>query len=508
LIIVTLCAALICSCSAPVDEAEVRRHVDWLQVALEQNHTANWQAQWQSFVTGRQTQALYKPGKALPYYEIGNFWMWRGRIEEPQLGRSVELLYRHTVDAQFSFEPVISNLSSNIFSRHQAIDAGLAQVVRFDPDRNRRRTAWLNLHADPRGITAEQLTRLFQRRNAVARSLGFKSYFELALEIRGLRASRTRQLLDKLERATRAASSRTVEEIARSLPDQTVRPWDTDITCAAELQELRSYLKPEDLLDHAGSTLADLGLPLDSSSTTIMARTARAGEQRFLTFPVEIPDDVRLLLTPAAGLSAYREAFNELGRATYYTRVVQPDFARRLPPNRAVSGAFSRIFAELPARPSWLERYTETPVELAGRIATCVSTSELLQLRLLLASHAFERAAYKDPDQDLDALYVSLMGQLTSISWHGAAGAWAADLHLATQPFSKLDSLLARLIQAQVEATAQERFGSIIANPAFGQHLVSELVYPGSSVPWEEIIRNATGSPLSERAYVERLLTE
>jgi peptidyl-dipeptidase A len=508
LIIVIFAAALICGCGESVDEAEVRRHVDWLQTALEQNHAANWHAQWQSFTTGKQVQAVYKPGKSLPYFEVGNFWMWRGQIEEPQLGRSVELLYRHTVEAQFSFDPVIAKLTETVFSRHQAIDAGLAQVVRFDSDRNRRRAAWLAQHADPGGFNAEQLTRLFRRRNSIARSLGFKSYYELAMDVRGLRTGRTERLLKKLERASRNAAGRSIDEIARILPDQTVRPWDTELTCATELQELRPHLDSQDLLIRIGSTLADLGLPLDSSSTTVLTLAAGPGKQMFLTFPVRAPNDVRLLLTPADGLSAYQEAFNECGLATYYSRVVQPDFARRLPPNRAVVGGFSRIFAQLPAHPSWLQRYTETPEELAGRIAACVSTHELLQVRRLLAAHAFERAAYKNPDQDLDALYVSLMEQLTSVSWHGAASAWAADLHLATQPFANLDGLLARLIQAQVEETARERHGSIVANPAAGQLLVSELVHPGSSPPWEEIILRATGSRLSERSYVERLQAE
>jgi peptidyl-dipeptidase A len=508
LLLTTLAAALISGCAEPVDEAEVRRHVNWLQTAVEQNHAASWQAQWQSLTTGKQARAAYKPGKSLPFYEIGNFWMWRGRIEEAQLGRSVELLYRHTVAAQFSFDPVIGKLIEAVLSRHQAVDSGLAQVVQLDSDRNRRRSAWLALHADPGGVNAEQLTKLFLRRNSTARSLGFESYYELALDVRGLRTGRTERLLRKLEQTTRSAARGSIDEIAESLPDQTVRPWDTELTCVTELQELRPYLGPENLLSRIGLTLADLGLALDSSSITVLTRAADHGEQRFLTFPVSVPNDIRLLLTPAAGLSAYREAFYACGLATYYSRAAQPDFARRLPPNRAFAGGFSRILSQLPAQPLWLQRYTETPEELAGRVAACMSANELLRVRHLLAAHAFERAAYENPDQDLDALYVSLMEQLTAVSWHGAAGAWAADLHLASQPFKNLDSLLARLIQSQVDEAVRERHGSIIANPAVGQHLVSELVHPGSSLPWEELILRVTGSQLSERSYIESLRIE
>ena len=85
---------------------------------------------------------------------------------------------------------------------------------------------------------------------------------------------------------------------------------------------------------------------------------------------------------------------------------------------------------------------------------------------------------------------------------------WAAKMHIAGAPVYYHNYLLGDLMASQLERSIRTRVpgGRLIGNPRAGAWLRKAVFAPGSRWKWSELVRKATGGPLSAKDWVEEVV--
>jgi peptidyl-dipeptidase A len=131
----------------------------------------------------------------------------------------------------------------------------------------------------------------------------------------------------------------------------------------------------------------------------------------------------------------------------------------------------------------------------------------LVFARWVLVMTTFERALYADPDQDLDALWWTLVERHQQVRCPAGRHApdWAAKIHLAAAPVYYQNYLYGELFASQLDQALADRAGGLVDRSEAGALLVRDVFLPGASLRWDELVVRATGEPLSPRLLAAAL---
>jgi peptidyl-dipeptidase A len=74
---------------------------------------------------------------------------------------------------------------------------------------------------------------------------------------------------------------------------------------------------------------------------------------------------------------------------------------------------------------------------------------------------------------------------------------WAAKIHVAVAPVYYHTYLYGAIVGLQLTAALERAAGGIVDRPEAGAILREKLFAPGESVRWDELVTQASGTPLS-----------
>ena len=130
---------------------------------------------------------------------------------------------------------------------------------------------------------------------------------------------------------------------------------------------------------------------------------------------------------------------------------------------------------------------------------------QLIFCRWTLVMTFFEKALYENPEQDLNKLWGEMTSRYQGIDpLDGRNKAdWASKPHFVIAPVYYHNYMLGELYGAQVRKSLEKQANGNLEK--FGKLLKEKVFMPGNSLPWEEFVKESTGSPLSVEAFVEEL---
>jgi peptidyl-dipeptidase A len=371
-------------------------------------------------------------------------------------------------------------------------EATLALILARELDGPRRQGAW----RAARGIgdtLAPRIRALAHLRNERARLLGFPDHVALALHVSELDAGALSTLLGEVERETRPAYQRVKGGIDAWLARRyevaaaALQPWHLpgrflDRDPRSPLGERSAALPDLAHIEGAARPLfRGMGLPADDLWDAV-DRTRRPGSPPLSAcLPVAPPDDVRVMLAPAAGVPGLAAVLHELGHALYARHLPRDlPWSLREPAHDALGEGVAMLF-ERQAR--------ERPDDDAA-----------VFLRWALVVVRFEQALYADPDGDLDGTWWDLVEALQEIPRPPGPDRadWAAEVHIASVPVYYQNYILGERIAARLGDhlgaslghPTEERPGWL-ADPRAGDRLRA-LFRMGARYPLEETLRRWT----------------
>ncbi len=141
---------------------------------------------------------------------------------------------------------------------------------------------------------------------------------------------------------------------------------------------------------------------------------------------------------------------------------------------------------------------------------------QLIFARWDMVVYYFEKELYANPDQDLNKLWWDLVEkyQLVRRPPNRNQPDWAAKIHFTAAPCYYHNYMLGEMLASQLHHTLvnkvlalkSDKGVSYIGQQKAGQFLRDKVFEAGDLYPWNEMIKRATGEPLTARYFVDQFV--
>jgi peptidyl-dipeptidase A len=526
--------------SAPMTAANafIEAHVSRIKPLLRDANLAFWEAATTGSDDAIDRSARLRASVKRIYSERDGFARVRSLLSsdglrDPILRRQLTLLDHGFTGNQLSKE-TIEDLSSREaeLERHfynfrarldgrEVTNNELRELLETERDNPRRRAIW----ESSKGIgplVAEPLRELVRRRNHAARSLGYPDYYRMELSLQEIEEEELTELVEdfrtRTEESFRALRERLDENLARryGVAPNELRPWHWEDFFSQEAPstgqvDLDPYFAPLDPEQVVSDYFAKIGLPIDD----VLARSdlyEREGkDQHAFCTDIDREGDVRVLCNMRRNERWMGVLLHELGHAVYDKFIPrQLPFLLREPAHTLATESIAMFFGRLTRDPEWLRETIGRQLEPQEEndVRDQQRSSLLIATRWMLVMIHFERELYADPDRpDLNRLWWDLVEEYQLVRRPDGRDEpdWATKIHLSLAPVYYHNYLLGELMASQLSAAI---VGLPIDDGSPGPFLLEQVFARGASLPWNDLLRQATGEPLSSRHFVEQFVGE
>jgi peptidyl-dipeptidase A len=150
---------------------------------------------------------------------------------------------------------------------------------------------------------------------------------------------------------------------------------------------------------------------------------------------------------------------------------------------------------------------------------------QVLFARWALVMYNFEKQLYADPDQDLNNLWWQLVEkyQLIKRPPGPVDAGWASKLHFTSAPCYYHNYMMGELLASQLHhhivgitpsgcpgqargPAPTVRDVSYVGDKILGDYLREKVLGPGALYRWNDMIKRATGEPLTPKYFVEQFV--
>jgi peptidyl-dipeptidase A len=467
-------------------------------------------------------------------------WLDSGQIADPLLRRQLHLLDeeftrnrlpRETIDdlvnRQAELERLFygfrAELGGERVSNNQLLD-----VLSTERDSSVRRAAW-DASKQIGAQVAEPLRELVRRRNAAARSIGFRDAYAMDLHLQEIDEAELFAIMDGLRDGSDAPFAAFRAELDREMGPRfglavdALRPWHWEDPFSQQAPamgdvDLDRWFGGRDPVPLATEFFGGIGLGVEK----ILARSdlyEREGkDQHAFCQDVDRKGDVRILCNLRPNEKWTSTLLHELGHAVYDEALpLDLPFLLRQPAHILTTESVAMYFGRLTREPAWLREVVGAQVSdaEAREIRGQSRAAMLIAARWMLVMVYFERELYRDPDRaDLNRVWWELVERLQLVRYPEArpdGTEWASKIHLSLSPVYYHNYLLGEMMASQVSAAIRRETGlpperSVGGEPRVGAFFRDRIFAPGASVPWNEHLQRATGEPLDPRWFVEQFV--
>jgi len=520
-----------------------------LVAPLEKEANLAW---WEAATTGREEayakqaalqtklETVYTDPKAFAYLKA---LKEKNVVKDPKLGRQLELLYlkylgrqldpallQRIIEASTAIEQKFATFRGKVGDR-EVTDNQIEEVLRSSRDRQERKAYWLASKQVGAAVAADVVA-VVKLRNEAARKLGFRDFFALQLALAEQDEAWLFKLFDELDALTRepfAALKARIDAVqAQRLgckPEE-LMPWDMSDRFFQEAPNLSEVdvdapLREADLAALVARFYQGIGL----DPQPILARSdlfERPGKNphAFCT-DIDRQGDVRVLANVKPNQYWFDTLLHELGHGvySYYVDRSLPYFLRTDAHIFATEGV-AMLFGRLAQNGHFYQALgliaPEQAEAFTRALADKLRAQALIFSRWCQVMLRFEQALYANPDQDLDALWWSLVEryQLLRRPAEAPRGSWASKIHIVTAPVYYHNYCLGDLYASQLHAAivrtlypGQDPATVVyVGNPKVGEYFKKKVFGPGASLRWDAFVRFSTGKDLSPADFAQQFL--
>ncbi len=379
------------------------------------------------------------------------------------------------------------------------------------------RLAWLD----------DDLTRLVELRNAVAKREGFDTYWELALYHRGLEPSQVLAFVDEIEALIQPLNNKGQQRIdakaaGLGIADDFANHWLLRRASGLDFEttEAESWFDADLAEGRVSKALGDLGFEAGGIQIYIgPSRYTRSGAYSFAIKPrdhlaVVVSNDRRWSMWPYLALT------HEMGRALWWRNL--PDSALTSPvlwePPSPWFEGFGALFERMVYEPEYAERYIpELPEEQRSELAMSRVYDTIETLTWYAGSTRIEKMLYERPGDwaaisaEAAALDATLRGWSFAHPQDSRGTTWSSFLEsgiMLNYPGYVQNFLYEQAVQATLYDALTQAVGAPVANPSVAPWLVDHLVHQvGPARSFDAVLQELTSGAARTAAlqsYLEK----
>ncbi|PLZ04074.1 peptidase M3 [Burkholderia sp. WAC0059] len=410
----------------------------------------------------------------------------------------------------------------------EASPSALRNNLASNPDESARRSSHDALRGLERWVVDHGFIDIVGKRNALARELGYRNFFEYRLKTNsGITPGQLFSVFDEFERNTREVHKNSLNRLVRRHGESALLPHNLAYGMRGDAARQGDVYFPfSKALERWAESFRRMGVSFGGARLEIDLLD-RQGKfpTGFCIAPTPgyrddtrgpIPADVRFTSTarpfqPGAGLRGLTVLFHEAGHAAHFSNVTMnsPCFSQEFPPSPpALLEAQAKFFDALPSDPCWLKRYAtdedghSMPDELIrARVESRQAWLAHAERSDLIPTY-FEYALYGMDDAERTADSVLDLARSVTERILGIPGHTGYVLAMPHPIYHDMavyyhGYLLAKMAAAQMRAYLMGSLGYIVDNPQVGRLLAGHCWAPGNSATLDQTLVSLTGEPLN-----------
>ncbi len=221
-------------------------------------------------------------------------------------------------------------------------------------------------------------------------------------------------------------------------------------------------------MERCESALARMGLALGDSSKLKLMRQFDRSMSRVATYPVTIPDDIRVVLPADSGHWETSALLHEIGHALHWLNTEEREFEFTQLGAGALKEAYAFLIEGLLDEPEVVEKVFGIPKSEAGELLRQRAYIQLLATRSYCGDLLFEQEVYAG-GADLRKAYEEIKRPLGVHGWSDADNEL---LYRRLDQFASAEYLTGWFLSAQLREYLREEFGDHwYASSATGEFL-------------------------------------
>lgn len=396
----------------------------------------------------------------------------------------------------------------------------IKEILKNENDPERRKKAWeASKQIGP--VLAPPILTLVKLRNECAKSLGYDNYFEMQLSLQEVDPKWLLKTFDALAQKSDRAYAKVLQEIEEKQKErfhaQELGPWAwSEPFCQEDpldAKELDSLTEGIDIPKACASFYQEMGIGVGPvlAKSDLFEREGKC--QHAFCMNIDREKDVRTLNNVRASIRWLETVLHELGHAIYELEF-DPTLPWLLkePPHMITTEAMALIAGRQAYRPASLKSLVDSKNEpLFQKAEKSLRRRQLIFSRWVLVMSAFESELYRDPSQNLNELWWSLVEKYQKIKRPNAREKefdWATKYHIGLAPVYYFSYLLGECFASSIqEALVRETGSANLNHPKAGRFLTQKIFHPGNRMRWDELVQYATGAPLTPDAWVKEFAT-
>jgi len=343
----------------------------------------------------------------------------------------------------------------------------IREILKTEKSPAKRQEAW-EASKKIGEVLAPQILALVDLRNKAAAALGYPDYFQMQLDLQEVDASWLLKMLDDLAEKSDKAYARLAHEIESvqakefGVPASALGPWAWSEPFAQEdplgAQELDQLIAGVDISKASAGFYRSMGIDVDP----ILARSdmyERPGKnQHAFCIHIDRTGDVRTLNNVKDSIKWLETVLHELGHAVYELGYDEKlPWLLREPPHMIPTEAMALFAGRQAYRYDSLGSLvgaSRTNDLLRKTAETSLRRRQLIFSRWVLVMTAFESELYRNPSQDLNALWWRLVEKYQKIrppknrqgKWD-----WATKYHIGLAPVYYFSYLLGEMFASSIQ---------------------------------------------------------
>lgn len=456
--------------------------------------------------------------------------------DDPLIGRQVVALYNeflpNQIPAEINEELVKRETDlSEKFNKFRAklgdemiTENIVREKLRESTDSGERRRYW-EASKQVGGAVAADAIELIKLRNKAAKMLGFDSYYQMMLSTQDFDEKELFDILDGLAEFTKEPFLKLKDEIDTAyskrygVKKDQLRPWHYEDVFFQEAPQiynvnLDKYFEDVDVIGVAKKYYDGMGLGVEKILAQSDLHPKDGKNQHAFCADIDRKGDIRILANVKNDSYWAGTMLHELGHAVY-DEYISPElpFLLREPAGTFTTEGIAMIFGRLVYFPEWLNVALDEGDEFnqyKDGLWNTLRAFELVFSRWVLVMTNFERELYRNPDQNLSELWWNMVEKYQSI--HGAYGRnepdWAAKIHLALYPVYYHNYILGEMFASQITNYLYKDVTSgkfpFTGNDKLAPYMKAKIFAPGSSLKWNDLVKNATGEYLNPKYFADQ----
>jgi peptidyl-dipeptidase A len=242
-------------------------------------------------------------------------------------------------------------------------------------------------------------------------------------------------------------------------------------------------------------------------------------DQHAFATDIDREGDVRILLNLRPNERWMGTTLHELGHAVYDEGISRDlPWDLRRPAHTLTTEAIAMLFGRLSREGSWIAEMGILDRARAEKLQAAAARQQRGQMlafsRWAMVMRGFEKELYRDPDQDLNGVWWSLVGRLQGLeapARPAGAADYAAKIHVVSAPVYYHNYMLGECFASQIDerlkAEVLDGRPTYCGEPGVGAWLSERIFRTGALHHYDDLARSATGAAVGPEAFAAQFLT-